>query len=684
MTAQLLAQARAGARRPRSGGARPATGARCAEHSGRPRADVVGTARVRYDIAPWSDAWGDHRRLLGHRRRPGTPRRGRPPRPARGHGRRRPRRPARRRRRCGSCGAATAATLADPCDLVAGGRHRRCPTCTPCRPTCRSATTTSSPRRRRPGDPAGRHAPPLPRCPTRAWGWAAQLYAAALGGAAGASATSPTCAASASGRAAWAPACSWSTRCTPPRPVPPQQPSPYSPSSRLLAQPALPARRGRARAPTLGADLAPLADAGRALNDDRRIDRDAVLRAQAGGARRGSSPRFGPAAARRFERVAAPSRATPLDAFADCTARWPSGTAPAGARGPPSYRHPTSPAVAALRRRRARAASRFHAWCQWLLDGQLGAAAARRRGWSHDLAVGFDPGGADAWCWQDLLARGCRGRRAARRVQRRRPGLGPAAVRPWKLRAAGYEPFIETRPGRAAPRRRAAHRPRDGPVPPVLDPARRRRRPTAPTCATRATSCSTSLALESQRAGRVRRRRGPRHRRGRGARRARRAAACSRTGCCGSRTGPPSTFPEQALAAVTTHDLPTIAGVWTGRRPRGPERRRLRPGERRQRRRAFESRSTQATGLDDRRRRRARSSSATHEALAEAPSLIVVATLDDALAMVERPNMPGTVDEWPNWSLAAAAARSRRSSPIPLVLAVARGASTRGGRHARP
>jgi 4-alpha-glucanotransferase len=42
----------------------------------------------------------------------------------------------------------------------------------------------------------------------------------------------------------------------------------------------------------------------------------------------------------------------------------------------------------------------------------------------------------------------------------------------------------------------------------------------------------------------------------------------------------------------------------------------------------------------------------THDRLAHAPSMIVTATLDDALAVVERPNMPGTVTEWPNWSLA--------------------------------
>src|SRR5204863_7589313 len=43
---------------------------------------------------------------------------------------------------------------------------------------------------------------------------------------------------------------------------------------------------------------------------------------------------------------------------------------------------------------------------------------------------------------------------------------------------------------------------------------------------------------------------------------------------------------------------------------------------------------------------------ATYRALAEAPSRILLATLDDAVGVPERPNVPGTVREWPNWSLA--------------------------------
>ena len=38
--------------------------------------------------------------------------------------------------------------------------------------------------------------------------------------------------------------------------------------------------------------------------------------------------------------------------------------------------------------------------------------------------------------------------------------------------------------------------------------------------------------------------------------------------------------------------------------------------------------------------------------LAQAPSMILTATLDDAAVVEDRPNIPGTVDERPNWSLA--------------------------------
>lgn len=43
---------------------------------------------------------------------------------------------------------------------------------------------------------------------------------------------------------------------------------------------------------------------------------------------------------------------------------------------------------------------------------------------------------------------------------------------------------------------------------------------------------------------------------------------------------------------------------------------------------------------------------ATHRALGASPAAVTLATLDDALLVPERPNVPGTIHQWPNWSLA--------------------------------
>jgi 4-alpha-glucanotransferase len=43
---------------------------------------------------------------------------------------------------------------------------------------------------------------------------------------------------------------------------------------------------------------------------------------------------------------------------------------------------------------------------------------------------------------------------------------------------------------------------------------------------------------------------------------------------------------------------------------------------------------------------------ATHRALAQSPAEVIYGTIDDVLVVDERPNMPGTTDEWPNWSIA--------------------------------
>ena len=78
---------------------------------------------------------------------------------------------------------------------------------------------------------------------------------------------------------------------------------------------------------------------------------------------------------------------------------------------PAALAEPRSAEVAAFRRERADRTG-FHAWLQWLAADQAAAAqrAAREAGMEigviADLAVGAHPGGADAWARQDVIVTG--------------------------------------------------------------------------------------------------------------------------------------------------------------------------------------------------------------------------------------------------------------------------------------
>lgn len=78
---------------------------------------------------------------------------------------------------------------------------------------------------------------------------------------------------------------------------------------------------------------------------------------------------------------------------------------------PADLRHPRNEAVAAFADANAEKVD-FHRWLQWQLDEQLTAAqaiaigAGMDIGVMHDLAVGVDPNGADAWALQEALALG--------------------------------------------------------------------------------------------------------------------------------------------------------------------------------------------------------------------------------------------------------------------------------------
>ncbi|HWC39187.1 MAG TPA: 4-alpha-glucanotransferase, partial [Acidimicrobiales bacterium] len=314
---------------------------------------------------------------------------------------------------------------------------------------------------------------------------------------------------------------------------------------------------------------------------------------------------------------------------------------------------------------------RFHEWLQWLLDRQLTSASTSVR-LVQDLAVGVDPTGADAWMWQDVLAAGMAVGAPPDAFNRLGQDWGLPPFDPWRLRAAGYQPFVQT--VRANLRSRGGLRVdhvmglfRQYWVPAGTDPRHGAyvRYPWE--------DLLHILALESERAdafvvgedlGTVE----PfvRHEL------AKRNVLSSRV--LWFEKGGPASFPSHSMASISTHDLPTVSGVWTGADLAAQRRVGLQPDAASVE--AIRARVRELLGVAD-------DASldevivAAHRLLAEAPSMIVTASLEDALGVEERPNMPGTVDAWPNWSLALPAPLEQVLSD-PRVLAVVEAMRPRG------
>jgi 4-alpha-glucanotransferase len=471
----------------------------------------------------------------------------------------------------------------------------------------------------------------------RSWGWAVQLYAAR-------SAESWGIGDLADLRrlAAWSHGLGAGLLVVNPlnaaTPVVPVQPSPYFPSTRRFRDP-LYLRVEEVPGADAVADLPRLAAAGRALNGGARIDRDAILTLKLD-------------ALRAIWDAAPPAEG--LDAYraemGPALREWAVFAALAERHGagwshwPEELRRPASAAVARFAADHARRIA-FHEWVQWLLDEQLRGAAVELS-LVADVPVGVDRDGADAWAWQEVLALGASFGAPPDRFNAAGQDWGLPPFAPGRLRAAGYEPFIQTL--RAAARHAGGLRidhamglfrlwwmalgdhPRDGAY--VRYPS---------------DELFAILAIESARAGAVvigedlgtvaPGVRGELRRRG---------LLSYRLAYFERRR--PARYPRASLAAVGTHDLPTVAGTWLGSDLDLQRRAGLEPD---------------AAGLALLRSRLARAAGvspsadvgevilAGHRALAASPAAIVVATLDDALRVEERPNLPGTVDEHPNWRI---------------------------------
>lgn len=127
----------------------------------------------------------------------------------------------------------------------------------------------------------------------------------------------------------------------------------------------------------------------------------------------------------------------------------------------------------------------------------------------------------------------------------------------------------------------------------------------------------------------------------------------------------PENYPEQSMVTVSTHDLPTLAGWWCGNDLNWRQQLKLYPDlatEQNESNARVTDRQQLLSALVDMdlisendfpETSPAKINQALPEAvqkfLAKAPSQIQLIPLEDALGMTEQVNIPGTIDEHPNW-----------------------------------
>jgi 4-alpha-glucanotransferase len=117
---------------------------------------------------------------------------------------------------------------------------------------------------------------------------------------------------------------------------------------------------------------------------------------------------------------------------------------------------------------------------------------------------------------------------------------------------------------------------------------------------------------------------------------------------------PPEAYLRNALASFNTHDLPTFAG-WSADHDLAVKRRLdIDPGESDEDRARARAALRSAVGLPD---NTEPDFPAVAAYLARTPSRLLVVAMEDVLGILDQPNIPGTVQEHPNW---------RRRLPVPL------------------
>ncbi|TFV57373.1 4-alpha-glucanotransferase [Mycobacterium sp. PS03-16] len=360
---------------------------------------------------------------------------------------------------------------------------------------------------------------------------------------------------------------------------------------------------------------------------------------------------------------------------------------------PADLQHPASEAVAAFAAQHAEKVD-FHRWLQWQLDDQLTAAQATAIGAGmdlgvmHDLAVGVDPNGADAWALQDVLALGVTAGAPPDEFNQLGQDWSQPPWRPDQLVEQAYAPFRALVNGvlRHAGGVRIDH---------IIGLFRlwwipRGAAPTAGTYVRYDHEAMIGIvALEAHRAGAVvvgedlgtvepwvrdyladrglfgtsilwfeqdrdspgaggQERRGYLSPEGQGA-----DSGENRSGPL-----PAERWREFCLSAVTTHDLPPTAGYLAGEHVRLRDELGLltRPADEE----LADDRAAQAAWLAELRRSGVLAADtpdtdvdevvlALHRYLGRTPSRLLALSLADAVGDLKTQNQPGTSDEYPNW-----------------------------------
>jgi 4-alpha-glucanotransferase len=343
---------------------------------------------------------------------------------------------------------------------------------------------------------------------------------------------------------------------------------------------------------------------------------------------------------------------------------------------PAGWRAPDASAVREFANREAHAI-RFHMFAQWLAAHSFAGVqrAAReggmRIGLISDLAVGMNPGGSHAWSRQQDLLPDLTIGAPPDLFNPRGQDWGLTGFSPQALIASGFEPFIATL--RAALRHAGGVR-----IDHVMGLTRLWLVPHGASPADGAylsyplDDMLRLIALESHRhraivigedLGTVQ----PEFR-----------AGLARAGIAGmdvlwfQRDGnaflPPDEWRRDAVAMTTTHDLPTVAGWWTGadiatRDAIGLADEKTETAQRAQNRASLWSAFQDAgVAISEPPADPAPVVDAAIAFTAKSPAALALIPLEDVLGVTEQPNLPGTIDEHPNW-------RRRLATPASELLA---------------